>query len=63
MLADIASNLTDDQVEEFMSNENVIEAFENKQIQPLNDQADFLTGIDNWDNDFKDIVFKLFEAQ
>ena len=62
MLADIVSSLSDEQVVEFMANEQVVDAFGEASQDVCSDQADFIAGIDSWDDDFKEVVFGLFKS-
>ena len=46
-----------------MENSSTAEAFDAAGNEICGDQADMLTGIDNWDDDFKEIVYKLFKDE
>jgi len=61
MLADIVNGLSDDQVVEFMANEGVVKCFLDGEEKACEDQAEFITAIDNWDDDFKEAVYACFK--
>ena len=53
MLGNIVKAYTDDNVVELMSNEEIEAAFEAENEDLCTDQADFMTGLDGWSEDFR----------